>query len=220
MRGPLRCDVFAGLVGVAAALGSGGCGDDTSTPGSDAATGGGFVITWSSDPVAWPGDLGDGVTVERATFALDNLRIVGDAAPGDPRTTVSSRQLVWDDTSQPEAFDFPNAPGGVYSQLSLLIDGHVAGASIDIRGRANVDGTDYEFRIIDDSPFAVTLEIDETLSPPAVTTLGLHIDFTDVLDALDISTFEMDSGRLELDNGDPQFATFRAKLMESFAVVN
>lgn len=212
MTGPLRCVVFAGLL-VA-------CGDDTSTPGGDAAAGGGLVVAWSTLPATWPATLTSGVTVESATFAVDRLRVVGDAAPGDPRTTAGSFALRWDGTTTPSDLAFPDAPSGVYSQLSLLIDGHVAGPSIELRGHALVNATSYAYRVTDDTPFSVTLAIDETLRPPIVTRLGLRIDFQHALEMIDFSTVDNTTGRLELDNGDPQLATFRAKLMESFTIVN
>jgi len=213
MTGPIRCVVIAGLLAA--------CGDDSSMPGSDASTGGGLVVTWASAPITpWPGDLGNGLTIERATFAFDNLRIVGDAAPGDPRTSKQAFELVWETTNAPADVGFPDAPGGLYSQLSIRIDGLVAGPSIEFRGHARVNAVDYEYRITDDSPFTTTLAIDKTLRPPAVTTLGLRVDFAHALDAVDFSMLDQNGGRLELDNADPQIALFRTKLMESFTVVN
>ncbi len=212
MRGPFRCVVFAGLLAA--------CGDEVSLPGSDAAAGGGLVVAWSTLPATWPAMVSDGLTVEVATFAFDRLRVVGDAAPGDPRTTAGAFALRWDDVTRPSDLAFPDAPSGVYSQLSLLVDGHVAGPSIELRGHARVGTTDYEYLITDDMPFSVTLAIDETLRPPAVSTLGLRIDFGHAIEAIDFATIDNDAGTLTLDNADPQMATFRAKLMESFSIVD
>lgn len=212
MTGPIRCAVIAGLLV--------GCGDDSSTPGDAAGAGGGLVVTWASDPdTPWPGDLGDGVTIERAMFAFDSLRLVGDAAPGDPRTSKRSFELVWENASAPADVGFPDAPGGVYSQLSILIDGHVAGPSIEWRGRARVNSVDYAYRITDDSPFSLTLSIDKTLRPPDVTTLGLEIDFDNVLDAINFDMLDETGGVLELDNADPQITVFRTALMDNVDVV-
>jgi hypothetical protein len=212
MKGPIRCVVIAGLLT--------GCGDDTTSPGTDAAVGGGLVVAWSSMPVEWPGELGDGTKLERATFAFDRLRVVGDAAPGDPRTTASSFTVEWDAEDEPTALAFPEAPGGVYSQLSLLIDGGVAGPSIELRGITKLAGEDVTFRISDDSPVAFTLGIATTLAPPRVETLGVHIDFAAVIAVLDFATFRVESGGIELSTGDPQMPTFRSKLVESFSIEN
>jgi hypothetical protein len=163
----------------------------------------------------WPGDLGNGLSIARAIVALDNLRVVGDAAPGDPRTTVSSREIVWEEAALPAPIAFGDAPGGMYSQLSLRIDGHVAGPSIDVRGTTM--GTEY--RIVDDMPSAVTLPIDVEFQPPSPTVIRLAVDFETVLRALDFSVIPPENGRIELDNGNPQMAVFRARLVENIRVV-
>lgn len=212
MTGPFRCVVFAGLF-VAAS-----CGDDSSTSSNDATIPDGLVVTWSSTPSTWPGDLGSGLTIERAIFALDNLRVVGDAAPGDPRTTVSSREIVWDAAALPGPIAFGDAPGGVYSQLSLRIDGHVAGPSIDVRGMVTVGGTPTPYRIVDDMPSAVTLPIDVTFSPPSPTQIRIAVDFATMLRAIDFTAITPNAGVLELDNADPQMAVFRTKLVENIRV--
>lgn len=216
MRGPFRCVVFAGLLGGWLA----GCGDDSSLPTGDAATGGGLVVTWSSQPTTWPGDLGDGLSIDIAEFAFDNVRVVGDAAAGDPRTQASSFTLRWDDATKPPDLAFPDAPGGLYSQLSLLIDGHVAGPSIELLGHVTVNATVYEFRITDDSPFPLTLPIAMRLTPPAKGTLAVSIDFDHALSTIDFAAVDNNGGRLELDNSDPQITAFRAKLMEAVTVID
>jgi hypothetical protein len=208
MTGPFRCVVFAGLVVV-------GCGDDSSTSGNDASIPDGLVVTWSSTPATWPGDLGGGLTIDRAVLALDRLRIVGDAAPGDPRTTITSREIAWSVDALPAPIAFPDAPGGVYSQLSLRIDGLVAGPSIEVQG--TVMNTAY--RIVDDMPTAITLAIDATFSPPSPTAIRLAVDFAAVLQAINFTAITPENGRIELDNADPQMALFRTTLVENIRVV-
>lgn len=198
-----------------------GCsGDDTHVPDPDAAGSGtgGLVVQWASTPESWPGDLGDGVTIERATFAFDNLRVVGDAGPGDPRTTASGFMVRWDDNTTPSELMFSDAPTGLYSQVSMAIDGHLATETFEIRGHVNVNGTDYEYRIDGDNAIAVTVAIDKTLMPPETATVTLRINFQHALDALDFSTLEVESGRIELSDDDAQMPVFRQKLVESFEI--
>jgi hypothetical protein len=208
MRGPFRCVVIAGLVAT-------GCGDDASTPPIDAATGGGFVIAWSAKPPVWPAQLDHDITLERAELAVDSLRILGDAAPGDPRTTSGEFTLRWDGEGEPAELELADAPGGLYSQLSLLVDGHVAGPSIEVRGHAIVDNVDREFTIADDSPFSVTLDLDTTLTPPETVHIALGLDFARAVEALDFTEFEEVGNRLQLSTVNPEMAVFRAKLAES-----
>lgn len=177
-------------------------------------------MQWSSSPQSWPGDLGDGVTIERATFAFDSLRVVGDAGPGDPRTTASGFMVRWDDNTTPSDLTFSDAPTGLYSQVSMAIDGHLSTETFEIRGHVNVNGTDYEYQIEGDNSVAVTVAIDKTLMPPATATVTLQINFKHALDALDFTTLEIESGRIELSDGDPQMPVFRQKLVESFEITD
>jgi hypothetical protein len=210
MQGSIRCAVIAGVLSACS-------GDDTALPvDASVTTGSGLVLEWGSEPRTWPADLGDGVVLERATFAFDSLRVVGDAGPGDPRTTKSGFTVRWDQVTQPAAITFAEAPTGLYSQISLVIDGQLSGESFDLRGRVFLDDTDWEFRIEDDSPLPVTLAIDQTLTPPQVATVKLRVNFKHALDAIDFSGLGRDGGRLVLDRDDPQMVAFRAKLMASF----
>jgi hypothetical protein len=212
MQGSIRCVAIAGVLSACP-------GDDTALPVDAPVTNGsGLVLEWGSEPKTWPADLGDGVVLERATFAFDSLRVVGDAGPGDPRTTKSGFTVRWDQATQPAPIAFTEAPTGLYSQISLLIDGQLSGESFDLRGRVFLDGSDWEFRIDDDSPLPVTLAIDQTLTPPQVATVKLRVNFKHALDAIDFRSLERDSGRLELGSDDPQMVLFRAKLVESFEI--
>jgi hypothetical protein len=199
-----------------------GCsGDDTNVPAPDAAEGiGGLVVQWSSTPESWPGDVGGGVTIERASFAFDNLRVVGDGGPGDPRTTASAFSVRWDDNTKPAAITFSDAPTGLYSQVSMSIDGHLTTETFEIRGHVNLSGTDYEYRIDGNNPLAITVAIDKTLTPPATATVKLRLDFDHALDALDFATLDIESGKIVLSDGDAQMATFRQKLAESFEITD
>jgi hypothetical protein len=212
MQGSIRCAVIAGVLSACS-------GDDTALPvDASVTTGSGLVLEWGSEPRTWPADLGDGVVLERATFAFDSLRVVGDAGPGDPRTTKSGFTVRWDQVTQPAAITFAEAPTGLYSQISLVIDGQLSGDSFDLRGRVFLDGSDWDFRIDDDSPLPVTIAIDQILSPPQVATVRLRVNFKHALDAIDFDSLDRDSGRIELGSGDPQMIVFRAKLMESFEI--
>lgn len=213
MQGPSRCVVVAGLL-------IGCSGHDTDLPPDSVGGSGGLVVVWSSQPETWPGSLGDGVTIERATFAFDSLRVVGDAGPGDPRTTATGFEVRWDDSTSPDTIMFGDAPTGLYSQVSVLIDGHLANDSFELRGHVQLGETNWEYRIEDISPLAITVPIEKTLTPPATATVLLRINFQHALDSVDFSMLGVDEGRLELENGDAQMAVFRAKLVESFEIAS
>lgn len=215
MQGTIRCVLIAG-----SCL---GCDTgDIDVPDAPPGTSG-LVVEWSSAPADWPSDLGDGVTIDRARFALDSLRVVGDAGPGDPRTTASAIEMrfAWTDRSErPVDITFDDAPPGLYSQVALAFDGHTQVDSYEIRGEAVVGGQQLEYRIEDSDPLAFNVGIDQMVNPGASAAVKLRINFVHALDSLDFATLDMKDGKLELEQGDPQMATFRAKLVESFEIVD
>lgn len=177
-------------------------------------------MRWSSEPITWPGDLGDGVIIEHASFAFDSLRVIGDAGPGDPRTTANGFIVRWDGDTQPSDIMFAEAPTGVYSQLSLSIDGQLSGNSLELRGRVFIDSEEWEFRVEDDDSLDVTIPISYTLAPPASAVVELHVDFAHALGGIDFEALEVHNGRLELEDGDDQMDAFRDRLIDSFQIAD
>lgn len=180
---------------------------------------------WSSTPETWPGDLGAGVELEQARFALNSLRVVGDAGPGDPRTTIGNMEMgfAWDSGEQrPTDITFDDAPTGLYSQVAIVFDQTSSSGnsnSYELRGEVQVGSEDVEFRIQDDQPLTFNVDVDEMVSPGESAVVVLRINFKHAIDSLDFSMLEVDDNRLELEDGDPQMAVFRTKLVESFEVV-
>lgn len=214
MQGPIRCVVVAGLL-------IGCSGDDTNVPLPDGPVGGsgGLVVMWSTSPETWPSTT-NGITLDRAELAIDSLRVVGDAGPGDPRTTASNFVVRWDDNSSPDDLMFSDAPTGLYSQVSMAIDGHLTTDSFDIRGTATAESETKDFEIDGDAPLAFTVQIDRTLTPPDVTTIKIRINFTHALEAIDFKQLDTSNGKWQLEDGDSQMAAFRQALGESFEVVD
>ena len=212
MQGTIRCVVLAGVLV--------GCPSDDTVAPDTAPEQSGLIVAWSSEPAVWPSDLGDAVTLERARFAVDSLRVIGDAGPGDPRTTQVTFEVRWDDTSQPLDVVFSEAPPGLYSQVSIVVDGHLADDSFEIRGHAFVAGNDWEYRIEDQNPLGFTVPIDKVLNPGRATTVAVRINFTHALDAIDFSTLRIEDGHLQLQSTDTQMPVFRQKLVESFEIVS
>lgn len=212
MQGPIRCALIA-VVALGCDAGH------TTTPDADAAMGrSGLTLEWSSAPASWP-NTKDGVTIESARFSLDRLRVIGDAGPGDPRTTSTMLDIRWDKDLAPGAITYDDAPPGLYSQVALAFDGHSSYDSFEIRGRVLVDSDERDFRIEDSDPLAFNVAIDEMLSPGESATIRLRVNFTHALESIDWTMLDSSDGRLELDSSDTQMATFRTNLIESFEIV-
>ena len=178
------------------------------------------MIEWSSSPADWPSASVDGISLERARFALESLRVVGDAGPGDPRTTASAVAVDWDAQQQPASIAFDSAPPGLYSQVALAFEGQGDGDSYQIDGTIEVGGEEYDFRIEDTEPLTFNVAIDEMLAPGEQAVIGLRINFIHAIESVDWQNVNISDGRKELEDGDPEMALFRTKLVESFEIVN
>lgn len=214
MQGVIRCALVAGLVCACHA-------DDTTTPADgDVGGDGGLTVRWSSRPMDWPGDLGSKVTLESARFALDSLRVIGDAGPGDLRTTKDAFEVRWAQSEAPGDIMFESAPTGLYSQLALQIDGNLVEDSYELRGTVVVNNNDEDFVIEDSEPLPINLSIDKSLSAGARSTIDIEIDFDHAISAVDFSMLNKSDGKLQLDEGDPQIVELRKKLGEAFKTPN
>jgi len=208
----IRCGLLAGLL---IACHTSDPGTPDGPDGSAAASG--MHVTFTSKPTI-PGNVEDTLTLDSATFAFDNLQVIGDAGPGDTRTTATGFELRFDSMSMPGPIDFPNAPSGVYSKLSFQIDGHLVNASYHLKGQVNVGGTWTPYDIEDHNALSLSLDINRTLDPGGTDTIGVIVDFHDALNGVDWTMVPYDDGRLELETTSSQMPAFRARLVDKFSI--
>lgn len=212
MQGMIRCGLLAGLL--VACHTSDPAAPDGSVDGSAGAAG--LHVTFSSE-TAIPGNVEDWLTLDDAMFAFDNLKVLGDAGPGDTRTTATTFSVRWDSSTTPMPIDFTDAPTGLYSKLSFQIDGHVSDESYRMHGQVYLGGVWTPYEIEDRNALSLSLDIDRMLQPGGSATLDLVVKLHDALTSIDFSTLRQDDGHLELGTLDPQMPAFRARMMEAFS---
>ena len=222
MQGAVRVSHFL-VRGWLACIVATGCGSGPSSAGADSAvaTGDGsntitpaLSVRWATEPVAIPGDAGSNVTISRLLFRVANLRVIGDAGPGDTRTSVDAIQLGWSQGVTPESVGFAHAPTGLYSRIILLADGNLADYSYEIGGSVNLDNVATPFVIHDRSPLAISLDTSATLDPGQATALTITVRIDQALQALDFHQLAHTSdGGLALDTFDNAMRDFREKMM-------
>ncbi len=183
-------------------------GDD----GHDGGNGTGLSVTFSIKPMI-PGDIGNGVTVDEVVFKMSTLQITGDAASV---STPAEIDLAWRTETQPDSIHFASAPTGVYSKLSMRIDGQLTDNSYWINGHATVNGTTYPFKIYDRDYLQVALYPDTELQPGGNAQIGVEIAIADALGIVDWTKVSIDDGTLVIDTFDSWMPTFRQKMTESF----
>lgn len=186
-------------------------GDDAVDP--DAAPPRGLRVAWTTSPPV-PGAVSADLSVSLVQLELSSMRAVGDAAPGDGRTTASDVELRWDQESVADAVLFPDAPAGLYARLELGSGGD--DEHYELRGQVTVGGEDFDFRIIDEAPLSISVDVDVAVTANAVAEIGVVFDAGAVLAAVPFEQVEPDDNELRIEAGDPEIAAIRASLASAF----
>jgi hypothetical protein len=219
MQGMIRCGLLAGSL-IACHTSAQGTPDGAGPDGDGSAGAAGLHVAFTSDPTPFPAQIEDGFTLELAVFKFDNLKVIGDAGPGDPRTTATGFQVKWDSQSSPAPIDFSDAPTGLYSKVSFQIDGHLIDDSYLLKGHVTVNGTSYPFEIDDRNALSLSLDCSRMLAAGGTDTIAVKFAFHDALQSVDWTTARMDDGQLELSTTDAQMAAFRAALTAGISIDN
>jgi hypothetical protein len=202
------------LVFTACHVGSAAQPDAPDEPGDGMPHGLGMFVDWSASPTL-PGPVTDKITVSSASFQIDHFQIVADAGA----VTRARYQLSWDKDGTPKQDEFPDAPPGVYSKITLVMMGVSSGKdAFSIRGTWRDNNVSKEFEIEDDVPFSTSFDCDEVLAAAGAATLGIKVDLKDALGGIDFKNAHEDDGILEIDGA--EMAGFRTRLLRSFRLDN
>lgn len=181
-------------------------GDDANVDGGPDATG--LTVTWSVTPPT-PGPIRTGLDVQELHISYSSVRLIGDAAPGDARTSAGRTELEWE-RSVPVPLDFPAAPPGLYAVLELGVGG--GDEAFAIHGMVDRGGTPIPFEIEDEAPNPVTLGLAVELRAGASATVPVRVELAQVLAAVDFDALPVVNGHIELHRNDPQMARVRSAL--------
>jgi hypothetical protein len=180
------------------------------------AGGEGLKLTWATEPII-PGSAGSNVTVSSMVIRVDSLRVIGDAGPGDPRTSKNTFQLSWAQGQMPAAIAFADAPTGLYSKLTLQANAFLVDYSYEVYGTVRIGDVTHDYKIHDRDPITATVALSTMLDPGNSATMSVRVNVADALSVINWSTLDnSDGGVLELDTFDAQMPTFRAKFTDSF----
>ena len=182
-------------------------GDGSNTAGP------GLSVRWATEPGVIPGEVGGDITVSNLLFRVANLRVIGDAGPGDTRTSVDSIQLGWSAATVPATVSFGDAPTGVYSRVILLADGNLVAYSYEIAGIVKLDNVPTAFKIHDRSSLAISLDTSTTLDPGKSAGITVKARIDQALQSLDFRQLAHVDGALVLDTNDSAMSNFRNKMM-------
>lgn len=215
--------VIAGCLLLATACGSDGGGPGTEPSPADAGTGlpgdaapslSGLTVTWAADP-SLPGEVRGRALVTSATFHVRRLEVIGDAGPsGTMQTDV---RLAWSESAQPLPITFATAAPGLYSKVTLDIDGDLEGPSYEILGLIDDDGAMVPFRIVDRGDLEVDIDgYEVSLAAGAHAEVSVRLDLGEVFADLTVEQFHDEGGVWTLDDADAYIVELRDDLERAF----
>ena len=179
-------------------------------PSSDAAAQTGLNVSWDDQPPI-PGPFSSGVTITSVRLEIDRLEVVGDA--GGPETTRLNYDAAWTATLSPFPISFPLAQPGLYSQVSMTIDGKTVVPSYEILGTVVNGGSTEPFKITDTAQLQVDISgYSVQLFPGNSEDLVIRIDMDEVIDASSPAMFPLVLGVRTMDQNTPGIAAVRTAL--------
>jgi len=179
----------------------------------------GLVFEWAARPKP-VGNAGDRLTIEEIRLPLRHVRAIGDAAPGDSRTSVPSLELRWRDGDSPNPLVFGMAPPGLYSRFEFRVQDDGDSSGYEMRGEVMLgEGSEaIEFRIKDTQALPVSLPLTGLeLEVGAMETVEVTVDVMAVLATVDWANAQIDDDKIELDEKSPEIVAIRAALASSFS---
>ncbi len=208
IRSMVRAPALTAIVVLTGALAGCPASDDTGDP--DAADKSGLHVTWSTAPVV-PGPVGLTASISRLELHVSSVRVIGDAGPGDTRTSKDSVDLKWKDGESPSDILFKEAPAGLYSSVDLGVGGDLE--QLEIEGSALIGGSWMDFEIQDQATISASLPLALTLAAGDSATIPIVFDLGPALAAVPFDQLAIEEGRRHLDTGDAAMAAVRAALI-------
>jgi hypothetical protein len=163
------------------------------------------------------------VQITTVTIGAVTVRAIGDAAPGDVRTTRSGYKFDFRDNLMPVPITFVEAPTGLYSMLELRVARVTsppaqASDACNIQGRVIRAGDSVPFEIKNTTAdTAIAIAINTDLAPRELDTASIEVDVAALIADVDWNAVPLSGeGRLFVGDGDPQMATVVTKLSTAF----
>lgn len=205
-------------------------GDGDGGPADAAMTSAGLVLEFRGDPTLAAEVGGDfDATLVSVRLDLEDVRAIGDSAPGDERTTRSSVELEWHGEEEEEEEDgeadnepvrvtFADAPPGLYSLVLAQV------VHYRVRGTVVVDAVTREFEIEDEPPSDLAISVDLgglVLEPDAIREVEIAVSLAGAAADLRWDQITPDGeGNLRVDQDDAEhIAPVRDAVEEAFELV-
>ena len=160
------------------------------------------------------------VEITKVTMGARSIRAIGDAAPGDMRTTRSSYEFEWRDNLMPIPLTFTSAPPGLYSTVELdVADSDASTTALTILGRTRRGGDLVPFEIESTAAnVPITVPVETVLPPREIAIVSIEVDVAALIATVDWTMVPLTGdGRLYMTDGDPQIDGVIAAIATAFS---
>lgn len=188
---------------------------DSGTDGNP--SGEGLTITFALD-TAFPVTTADNTIIDRIDMRATSVRAIGDAAPGDARTTRFDYRLRWEGSDRPEPIRFEDAPVGLYSSVDLDLAADGESVSIEIAGECTRNGSRVDFEIESDAALSIAITTNEMLAPGGAAAIEIAVAIEAAVAVIDWDAQPLDGeGDVVIGDGSAAMTQILAALRTSFS---
>ncbi len=158
------------------------------------------------------------VTIAELHAHLRDIRALGDAAPGDSRTSLDHTDIDLQKSSDVTTVRFDKAPPGRYSTFAFQVE---APTDLDhswwMRGS---DATAGGFEVDDSRDLAMSLPLSLDLAAGTTTVVTVSISVDHLCDGVDWTVLPRDDGSYILDGDSSQLAAVHDRFAAAFTITD
>lgn len=157
-------------------------------------------------PVSPPTDIAPDRTLQRARFHAETIRAIGEAAPGDSRTTDADVRLYWEDGEGPKDVQYPSAPPGGYSDVEIQLDqgNDDEEHTYAFRGQVKIDDVWYDYEIEANRPMLVQISTTVQLPAGGAAMVPIDVDLVGLINGIDFASYPRGLGSIEIEGPHPE----------------
>ncbi len=172
----------------------------------------GIVLRFQSSFTV-PGSFDDEYqpVLENLAIEVENLRVIGDSAPGDDRTSVDS--YVFSFSESPEVIVFPEAPAGNYSRVRGTVSRFFAS------GLCTHESVSLQWTIEDQPLSGVEMDVEldgVNLDPGGVAIVLVDVDLANPFEKIEWEDVMEQNGVLQIDESYEHLEDLRESIEEVF----
>lgn len=157
------------------------------------------------------------VELRVVSLHMSTIRVLGDSAPGDMRTTRTDAEFIWQESLGAVPQLFKLAPPGVYSEVELDLGGERA---IHATGYAVRGGNLLPFEIQSNGELSVNIAVNTLLAGREFATTKIEVDVASFIEDIDWDAVPITTdGRLFIGDGDSAMPGVLAKVPPAFKFV-